>query len=151
MYFTAWKEKHPAIYHGHFAYMDITSMLVNRQTNVIYINMIRRPIDRYEVLSNICRMSNKTSCTCSKNSMSVITPFVKFRLVSYYYFLRYGDDFRSNKVRSRMGAEKVTFDECIERNRNDRLNREKSKCTGGDNTCDCDPSKLWLQVPWFCG
>ena len=50
-----------------------------------------------------------------------------------------------------MGAEKVTFDECIERNRKDRLNRERSKCTGGYNTCDCDPSKLWLQVPWFCG
>ena len=45
--YLAWKEKQPAIYHGHFAYMDIASMPVNRQTNVIYINMIRRPIDRY--------------------------------------------------------------------------------------------------------
>ena len=55
-----------------------------------------------------------------------------------------------------MGAEKVTFDECIERNYKDRMKREKQgqntyKCVGGDNTCDCDPSKLWLQVPWFCG
>ena len=80
----------------------------------------------------------------------------KYRLVSYYYFLRYGDDFRANKIRSRMGAEKVTFDECIERNYKDRMKREKhgqsmNKCLGGDNTCDCDATKLWLQVPWFCG
>ena len=55
-----------------------------------------------------------------------------------------------------MGAEKVTFDECIERNYKDRMKREKhgqsmNKCLGGDNTCDCDATKLWLQVPWFCG
>ena len=43
---TAWKEKHPGIIHGHFAYMDTSSMIVNRETNVLYINMIRRPIDR---------------------------------------------------------------------------------------------------------
>jgi len=56
------------------------------------------------------------------------------RLVSFYYFLRYGDDLRINKVRSRMG-DKVTFDECVELK----------------HSPDCDPHKLWLQVPWFCG
>jgi len=33
------------------------------------------------------------------------------RLVSYYYFLRYGDDYRINKIRSRMGdkVDKTTY------------------------------------------
>ena len=52
---------------------------------------------------------------------------------------------------------KVTFDECVGRNYREKLAREQvgggtgHKCMGGDNTCDCDPTKLWLQVPWFCG
>ena len=43
----AWKEKHPAVYHGHFAFIDTYKLPVNHQTNVININMIRKPIDRY--------------------------------------------------------------------------------------------------------
>ncbi|CAB4061064.1 HS2ST1 [Lepeophtheirus salmonis] len=31
-------------------------------------------------------------------------------------------------------GDKVTFDECVEK-----------------KLPDCDPKKLWIQVPWFCG
>ena len=51
-----------------------------------------------------------------------------FRLISYYYFLRYGDDYRKNKIRSRMG-DKHTFDECV-----------------ANGLPDCEPKKLWQQV-----
>jgi len=55
------------------------------------------------------------------------------RLVSHYYFLRYGDDVLTSKVRAKEG-DTTTFDSCVEK--------------AGP---DCDPRKLWLQVPFFCG
>ncbi|CAN9500815.1 unnamed protein product [Ophioblennius macclurei] len=55
------------------------------------------------------------------------------RLVSYYYFLRSGDDYRPNVQRWRQG-DKQTFDECVS--------------LGGS---DCQPEKLWMQIPFFCG
>ena len=74
------------------------------------------------------------------------------RLVSHYYFLRYGDDVLVDKVRARDG-DTTTFDECVA----DQLSQ------------DCDPKRMWLQVvqcterdfklnifislqiPFFCG
>ena len=55
------------------------------------------------------------------------------RLISHYYFLRYGDDVLVNKVRAKEG-DTTTFDECV---------RQQG--------ADCEPRKLWLQIPFFCG
>ena len=56
-----------------------------------------------------------------------------FMIFLFFLLSRYGDDYRINKIRSRMG-DKMTFDECVEK-----------------KLGDCDPKKLWLQIPWFCG
>ncbi|KAM7542993.1 hypothetical protein Aperf_G00000018738 [Anoplocephala perfoliata] len=59
------------------------------------------------------------------------------RLVSKYYFIRFGDDHRPNTRRRRMTNDTLqhqTFDECVE--------------THGE---DCNPKLLWTQIPFFCG
>ncbi|PAA58987.1 hypothetical protein BOX15_Mlig018388g2 [Macrostomum lignano] len=59
------------------------------------------------------------------------------RLISYFYFLRFGDDYRPHLVRKRMRnkrTQQMTFDQCVEQGHK-----------------DCSEKSLWLQVPFFCG
>ncbi|XP_055332244.1 heparan sulfate 2-O-sulfotransferase 1-like [Paramacrobiotus metropolitanus] len=95
---TRWRDKHPAFFHGHVAFLDFATL--GTEMKPVFINIIREPIDR---------------------------------MVSYYYFLRYGDDFRPYLSRRRQGDRK-SIDDCVE---------SQGK--------DCDPSNMWLQVPFFCG
>ena len=70
---TRWRQKMPAVYHGHLAYVEFEKFGVDRRP--LYINIIRKPLDR---------------------------------LVSYYYFLRYGDTFRPYLRRTRQGDKEVS-------------------------------------------
>lgn len=69
---STWNTERPAFFHGHLAYLDFSRFSVSHPP--IYINLIRRPLDR---------------------------------LVSYYYFLRFGDDFRPHLVRRKQGDKMV--------------------------------------------
>ncbi|XP_030749674.1 heparin sulfate O-sulfotransferase [Sitophilus oryzae] len=94
---TNWNTMKPALYHGHFAYIDFNKFGAPQP---LFINILRKPLDRF---------------------------------ISYYYFVRYGDNFRPNLVRRKAGN-KMTFDECVEK-----------------SLPECDPSSIWLQIPYFCG
>jgi len=112
---TQWTHKQPALYHGHFSFIQPDKFLIQKANIISYINIIRNPVDR---------------------------------LVSYYYFLRYGDDFRPNKIR-RNHNDNRSIDECV----------QQTYLAEGTGTIlsnpkehqDCGPEKIWMQIPFFCG
>ena len=100
---TTWSERLPALFHGHFAFINFDRLGCSnyfQHFHPVYINIVRDPIDR---------------------------------LISYFYFLRHGDDFRPGLKRRKAGKND-TFDECV-----------------AAGSRDCEPRLLWKQIPFFCG
>lgn len=103
---TTWSKRLPGVYHGHFSFIDFDSFLTTIPAEFAARTML---------YINVVR-----------------DPLA--RLVSYYYFMRFGDDFRPHVVRGRQSNAPVMFDDCVKQRGN-----------------DCDPERMWLQVPYFCG
>lgn len=70
---TEWSAMKPAIYHGHFAFVDFAKFGLPKP---LFINILRKPLDRF---------------------------------ISYYYFVRYGDNYRPYLVRRKHGNTMVSF------------------------------------------
>ena len=43
---STWSDKIPGIYHGHFAFIDIEKYTDDKSQQILYINVIRKPLDR---------------------------------------------------------------------------------------------------------
>jgi heparan sulfate 2-O-sulfotransferase HS2ST1 len=43
---STWSERLPAIYHGHFAFVDLDKYSDDKSKKIVHINMIRKPLDR---------------------------------------------------------------------------------------------------------
>lgn len=89
------------------------------------------------------------------------------RLVSYYYFLRFGDDYRPGLRRRKQGDKKVLLLQlasfsnthfvawavfCLDNTITSVsiVFQTFDECVSSGGS-DCAPEKLWLQIPFFCG
>jgi hypothetical protein len=43
---STWDARVPAIYHGHFAFINLDKYTADKSKKIIYINVIRKPLDR---------------------------------------------------------------------------------------------------------
>lgn len=105
---SAWHEMKPALYHGHMAYLDFSK----------WVSIIRlwwkSMIFRLFSCSNTIRTQNISFSLDSFRFQIAKKPiYINLirkpldRLVSYYYFLRYGDNYRPNLVRKKAGDKMV--------------------------------------------
>lgn len=107
-----WIEKKPGVYHGHVAYIDFARYMKNVLIpHVKYVNFHFFYVQIS--FANISACYLLTVCCYGRFGVSRPPIYINMvrapldRLVSYYYFLRYGDDLRPNLIRKRQGNKMV--------------------------------------------
>lgn len=95
---TNWIERKPAIYHGHVAFLDFAKYV--KKTLYSLWNSVDFILEKQQLLLLRFGQKNPIYINIVREPLD--------RLISYYYFLRYGDDFRPHLVRKKAGNKEVS-------------------------------------------